>query len=164
MPAGIPPAASSATQVVVTAAIFADGHDQLAAHLLYRRVNERKWRFTPMSPVNNDIWTGSFPVDKIGGWQFTVVGWVDHFVTWESELRKRLAAQVNPALPRRSGDSNPLVGAGLNVGATVGDQNIPLALRSGAILLKQGSQRARGGRRQAAARGVEEPGGPRRAQ
>ncbi len=130
--------------VVVTAAIFADGHDRVAAHLLYRRVNERKWRFTAMSAVNNDIWTGSFPVDKIGGWQFTVVGWVDHFVTWESELRKRLAAQVNPAAAATVSDSNPLSGPGLNVGATVGDQNIPLALRSGAILLKQGSQRARG--------------------
>ena len=50
-----------------------------------------------MTPVNNDIWTAPFKVDKLGGWRFTILAWVDHFVTWESEVRKRLAAQ-DPAL------------------------------------------------------------------
>ena len=98
--------------VVVTAAIFADGHDHLAAQLLYQRGTERRWRSTPMTPVNNDIWTGSFKVDKLGAWRFTVLGWVDHFITWESELRKRLAAQ-DPARgrPPRSRNQCPLPAA-----------------------------------------------------
>jgi starch synthase (maltosyl-transferring) len=128
-------------RVTVTAAIFGDGHDQLGAHLLYRRANERRWRFTPMTPVNNDIWTGSFTVDKLGGWHFTLLGWVDHFVTWESELRKRLGAQMDPA---RTAAGDPATGPGLSAGALPGDQDIPLALRTGAILLKQGAGRARG--------------------
>jgi starch synthase (maltosyl-transferring) len=124
-------------EIVVTAAIFGDGHDLLGAQLLYRRASERRWRSTPMTPVNNDIWTGSFKVDKLGSWRFTVLGWVDHFVTWESELRKRLAAQGDPApVPAASGGST--------VSTVTGDQNIPLALRSGAILVKQAAERAGG--------------------
>ena len=131
-------------EVVVTAAIFGDGHDRVNAQLLYRRINERLWRSTPMAPVNNDIWTGSFKVDKLGPWQFTILGWIDHFVTWETELRKRLAAQVNPASAISAADGSPQTLTGLTVGEKVGEQNIPLALRSGAILLKQAAMRASG--------------------
>src|SRR6516164_5714848 len=118
--------------VVVTAAIFADGHDHLAAQLHYRRSTERRWRSTPMTPVNNDIWTGSFQVDKLGGWRFTILAWVDHFDTWESELRKRLAAQ-DPALATAP-DPEPIPddSGGWTVPTVTGEQNIPLAFRTGA--------------------------------
>jgi starch synthase (maltosyl-transferring) len=115
-------------EVVVTAAIFADGHDHLTARLLYQHKSERRWRFTPMIATTNDLWTGSFKVDKIGSWSFTVLGWIDHFDTWVSGLRKRLAAQqeLNEAVP------NALA------------QDIPLALRSGALLVQAAAKRARG--------------------
>lgn len=135
-------------EVVVTAAIFGDGHDQLGAHLLYRRGNERNWRSTPMTPVNNDIWTGSFKVDKLGQWRFTILGWVDHFVTWESELRKRLAAQGDPAKAVAVADPDaatvPSTSGGWTVSTVTGDQNIPLALRTGAILIKKAAEHASG--------------------
>ncbi len=130
--------------VVVTAAIFADGHDHLAAQLHYQRSTERRWRTTPMTPVNNDIWTGSFKVDKLGGWRFTILGWVDHFITWESELRKRLTAQ-DPALAAApEPEPVPDDSGGWTVPTMTGEQNIPLALRSGAILIKQAASRAHG--------------------
>ena len=135
-------------EVVVTAVIFADGHDRVCAQLLYRRSSERRWRTTSMAPVNNDIWTGSFRADKLGGWHFTVVGWVDHFVTWESELRKRLAAQGDPAKAAATVEAEaalvPSGSGGWTVTTTTGDQNIPLALRTGAILIKQAAERASG--------------------
>jgi starch synthase (maltosyl-transferring) len=133
-------------EVVVTAAIFTDGHDQLAAHLLYRRAAEKKWRFAPMTALVNDLWTGSFKVDKLGSWQFTILGWVDHFVTWNSDLKKRLAAQIDPnATPSTvAAGTGASSGAGLTVGADAGSQNIPLALRTGAILLAEGAKRAKG--------------------
>ena len=133
-------------EVVVTAAIFGDGHDRLSAHLLYRRSNERRWRFTPMTAVNNDIWTGSFKADKQGSWLYTVSAWVDHFVTWESELRKRLGAQDPAAAATVEPDPTPepTTSGGWTVSTVTGEQDIPLALRTGAILLKQGSERASG--------------------
>lgn len=114
--------------VTVTAALFADGHDHLAARVLYRHKSERGWRSVPMSAVGNDVWSAAFTVDKLGMWQFVVQGWVDHFDTWTSDLKKRLAAQ--PA----ANDPN----------ADALSQNIPLALRSGALLLEHTAGRASG--------------------
>jgi starch synthase (maltosyl-transferring) len=133
--------------VVVTAAIFADGHDHLAAQLHYQRSAERRWRSTPMTPVNNDIWTGSFKVDKLGAWRFTILGWVDHFVTWESELRKRLAAQEDATHKAAPVEPEPVpsTSGGWTVGTVTGEQNIPLAFRTGAILVKEAASRAHGG-------------------
>jgi starch synthase (maltosyl-transferring) len=113
-------------RVTVTAAIFADGHDMLAGRLLYRHTSERRWRATPMTLDNNDVWTGSFDVSKLGTWQFTVQGWVDHFATWVRDLKKRLDAQPSAANPNAA------------------DQNIPLALRTGALLVEQAASRAKG--------------------
>src|SRR5580698_2953108 len=113
-------------EVQVTTAIFADGHDHLAARLLYRHNSERRWRSSPMTATSNDLWTGYFLVDKLGAWSFTIEGWIDYFDTWASDLKKRLAVQSEDA---RSGAES---------------QNIPLALRSGAILIQEAAKRARG--------------------
>ena len=112
--------------VVVTAAIFGDGHDHVKARLQYRHASERSWRTTPMSPLENDLWTATFPADQLGSWSFTVEGWIDHYDTWRDDLKKRLAAQPNP----RSTD------------AQTSPQDIPLALRSGALLLEAAAKRA----------------------
>src|SRR5512134_1488412 len=53
-------------EVTITADIFADGHDVLAAALLYRRAGEADWRETPMTPGDNDRWSGRFVVDALG--------------------------------------------------------------------------------------------------
>jgi starch synthase (maltosyl-transferring) len=149
-------------EIAVTAAIFGDGHDRIRAQLLYRHVNERKWRTAPMTAVNNDIWTGSFQVEKLGPWRFTILGWVDHFVTWESELRKRLGAQetpTHPAVIEPEPAKEPATSGGWNVGAVTGEQNIPLALRTGAILIEGAAKRASGAdakRLTAAAKTLEE--------
>ena len=118
--------------LTVTAAIFADGHDRLAAQLLYRPVSERRWRSVPMAPLVNDVWTASFKLDQLGSWRFTIQAWIDHFETWASDLKKRLAAQVDPSKPAAD-RSQP--------GAE--RQDIPLALRTGAILMREAAKRAR---------------------
>lgn len=115
-------------EVTVSAAIFGDGHDHLAARLLYKHSSDPRWRSTPMQALTNDLWTASFVADQLGGWQFQVQGWVDHFDTWRSDLKKRLAAQPDPDKPD----------------AADAEQNIPLALRSGALLLDHAAKRAKG--------------------
>src|SRR5215472_13998636 len=135
-------------EVVVTAVVFADSHDHLGVQLLHQPPGDRNWRFTPMTTSGNDIWTGSFKVDKLGEWHFTVLGWVDHFITWESELRKRLAAQGDPAkavaVAEPDATTVPSTSGGWTVTTVTGDQNIPLALRTGAILIKKAAERASG--------------------
>src|SRR5690606_6450598 len=58
--------------VTVTADVFRDGHEKCEADLLYRRLGEESWRRTPLSFVDNDAWAGSFLVDALGEWQFTI--------------------------------------------------------------------------------------------
>ncbi len=56
----------------VTADIFRDGHEKCVADLLYRRRGAKDWKRAPMRFVDNDAWAGSFPVDALGEWEFTV--------------------------------------------------------------------------------------------
>ena len=76
----------------VTAAVFADGHDQLAARVLYRTAEENHWQFVSMQALGNDMWSACFPLDRLGEWKFTVLGWIDHFESWAGDMRKRIAA------------------------------------------------------------------------
>jgi starch synthase (maltosyl-transferring) len=78
--------------VVVEADIFADGHDALAASLRYRHQSSADWIELPMTPLVNDRWRGEFPVTVLGGYLFTLEGWVDHFETWSRQLAKRVQA------------------------------------------------------------------------
>ena len=114
--------------ISVTAAFFGDGHDHVAGRLLYRHESEKRWRVVPMSPLNNDLYSADFKVDQLGSWRFTIQAWVDHFDTWYSDLRKRIDGQPDPLHPD----------------AVTTPQNIPLALRSGALLLEETAARAKG--------------------
>ena len=118
-------------RVDVTAAIFSDGHDHVAARLLYKPQNEANWRFARMTALPNDMWSVSFNVDLLGTWVYTVQAWVDHFETWCYDLKKRLAAQPDPSSP------DPLK-------RDLPPQDIPTALTIGAQLLDEAAARAKG--------------------
>jgi starch synthase (maltosyl-transferring) len=114
--------------VEISAAIFSDGHDHVAARLHYHHKSQKKTSTVPFAAVNNDVWSAKFTVDKLGTWLFTVEAWVDHFDTWVHDLGKRLAAQPDPKEPTQQ----------------VGPQDIPLALRIGANLVDAAAARALG--------------------
>jgi starch synthase (maltosyl-transferring) len=114
--------------VTVTAAVFGDGHDHVAGRLLYRRAGEEDWRSTPLVALNNDLWTANFKVDELGDWVYTIEGWIDHFGTWCADLRKRIDAQ------QRAGEAN----------SSAERQDIPLALRTGALWLERIVEIAKG--------------------
>jgi starch synthase (maltosyl-transferring) len=79
--------------VAVEADVFADGHDHVAARLLFRFCDELPpWSMVPMRPLGNDRWRAEFPVARMGEYVYTVAGWIDHFDTWRSDLEKRIAA------------------------------------------------------------------------
>src|SRR3972149_9985460 len=69
-------------RVVVRADVFADGHDVVAAVLLYRKSGDDSWREAPMTALGNDEWTASFTVEDLGRYEYTVEGWVDRFASW----------------------------------------------------------------------------------
>ncbi len=61
-------------KVEVTADVLVDGHDVIAASVLYKHKNERTWREQRMSPGFNDSWHGSFQVEKQGFYEYKVQG------------------------------------------------------------------------------------------
>jgi starch synthase (maltosyl-transferring) len=84
---------------VVSADIFKDGHDQLAARVRYRCPDEGEWAYVAMPyDADTDRWAGAFLLDRIGEWRFTVEAWTDVFATWRSGLEKKVAAGQDVAV------------------------------------------------------------------
>ena len=79
--------------VIVEADVYADGHDVVAAMLLWRRQGETDWDETPMRPLGNDRFRASFFTgDEFDTFEFTVEGWIDLRATWKAGLDKKVAA------------------------------------------------------------------------
>ena len=75
----------------VTADVFADGHDRVAAALRVKHEGWGRWREVPMEPLGNDRWAATVELDALGRWRYAVRGWVDRFATWRDELERRVA-------------------------------------------------------------------------
>ena len=93
-------------RMTVEADIFTDGHDALAAALLYRRKSGSHWSETPMESLDNDRWRATFEVTEIGAYLYTLQAWVDRFESWRQGLAKKLQAGQDVAI-------DLLIGAGL---------------------------------------------------
>jgi starch synthase (maltosyl-transferring) len=89
--------------VAVEADVFGDGHDHVRARLLWKQEGASSWESVDMRPLGNDRWRAEFTVDKIGRYRYTLVGEVDHFETWQSDLKKRVEAGQDLAVPFATG-------------------------------------------------------------
>jgi starch synthase (maltosyl-transferring) len=78
--------------VAVTARIFRDGHETLGAAIRHRAPGSSSWTETPLEPLGNDAWSGSFEVDLPGLWCFRIEAWVDRVASFREELRRKVAA------------------------------------------------------------------------
>ncbi|HVS10805.1 MAG TPA: maltotransferase domain-containing protein, partial [Planctomycetota bacterium] len=88
-------------EVGVTADVHAEGHDVLAAVLLWRRApagEGAEWREVPMVPGPNDVWSARFRVSSLEPHEFTVEAWVDRFRTWRRGLERKAQAGQSVAL------------------------------------------------------------------
>ena len=129
-------------RVNVSADIFADGHDVIAAVLQDRRAPGFEtgdsgfetprapedeaaipsatpdWRETPMTLVapGTDEWAASFETPEIGWHEYAIVAWVDRFLTWRHDVSVKAAA----------------------------GQAVPLELLEGALLIRETAHRAEG--------------------
>jgi starch synthase (maltosyl-transferring) len=79
-------------RVTVTADVFADGHDVLAAAVLHRAEGSNTWDEVPMTPLGNDLWQAEFVVTALGRHEYTVEGWIDRFASWRLELSTKVGA------------------------------------------------------------------------
>jgi starch synthase (maltosyl-transferring) len=82
-------------KVVVKADIFADGHDSISPRLLYKGPYDGEWKEVLMRLIENDRWRGEFIVEELGMCHYTIEGWVDHFKTWQKDIKKKFDADQN---------------------------------------------------------------------
>ena len=76
----------------MTARIFRDGHETLGAAVRHKGPDATRWSETPLEPLGNDVWAGSFEVDRPGLWSFRIEAWVDRVASFQDELRRKVAA------------------------------------------------------------------------
>ena len=69
--------------VNIQAHILTDGHDVLAASVLYQHENEKKWQESRMKLVVNNEWQTAFTVEKQGFYTYKVQAWVDYALNWQ---------------------------------------------------------------------------------
>ena len=77
--------------VEVWADIYRDGHEVIAAALIWRREVDREWRREPMTMDSNDRWSGSVVPDAPGRYVYAIEAWTDEFATWRHgfELKQK---------------------------------------------------------------------------
>lgn len=76
--------------VNVDAHVLVDGHDVIAASVLYKHEKERKWSEARMHHVVNDEWKASFTVEKQGFYSYMVEGWVDYALNWQHGIERKI--------------------------------------------------------------------------
>ncbi|MBS3803214.1 MAG: alpha-1,4-glucan--maltose-1-phosphate maltosyltransferase [Oleiphilaceae bacterium] len=91
--------------IAVTAAIFADGHEMLAARVRWRD-EQNQWQSVPMTrvlPLGNDLWEADIRSARLGRNAFVIEAWWDRFGTYRDELYKKHHAGVPVALELEEG-------------------------------------------------------------
>jgi starch synthase (maltosyl-transferring) len=89
----------------VWADIFREGHDKIAASLLYRRHDETRWHETPMHLVEPglDRWRGAILLEENTRYAYTIEAWPDPYESWLAELEKKRAAGMDVSLELMEG-------------------------------------------------------------
>ncbi|MGY5811323.1 maltotransferase domain-containing protein [Rhizobium sp. LEGMi198b] len=89
--------------VSVEADIFADGHDPIAAALMWRSMDASAWSEAEMRLVENDRWRAEFPLERVGRYEFAVEAWRSLFAIFRYELAKKNEARLDLKLEIQEG-------------------------------------------------------------
>ncbi len=80
--------------VVVSALIFREGHDLVAAAVRVRHIDAGQFDEVPMTRSPGDRFTASLTLQEVGDHRFEVIGWTDHYASWLDGLVKKHQAGV----------------------------------------------------------------------
>jgi starch synthase (maltosyl-transferring) len=94
----LPAKAAVGQAAMVSADVFADGHDLLVAWVRHGRPGTRRRDEVPMTAVGNDHWQALVTPARQGPWEFEIVGLVDDYGTWLRDLRARIGAGQDVAV------------------------------------------------------------------
>jgi starch synthase (maltosyl-transferring) len=87
----------------IEADVYADGHEQLAAEVLWQAPGTSEWQRVPMQELGNDRWRAVVRPEACGLHRYTFEGWIDLWGGYVRDLRKLQAAGVVSALDVREG-------------------------------------------------------------
>ncbi len=73
----------------VSADLFGEGHDVVAAAVLTWADGEKAETETPMQHVVNDRWTAEVVFPENRGYRYTIIAWNDLFGSWSRDTRKK---------------------------------------------------------------------------
>lgn len=90
-------------RIVIRADIFMDGHEELAAELLWRTVNDADWNRVRMEALGNDVWEGHFTPRQLGRYVYAIRAWHDRWQSYCVQLGKKAEAGVDVSLEVEEG-------------------------------------------------------------
>ncbi|AGS71910.1 alpha-amylase [Streptomyces collinus Tu 365] len=84
----------------VSATVFREGHDAVAANVVLRDPGGRPGPWTPMRELapGTDRWGATVAADRPGHWTFTVEAWSDPVGTWRHHARIKIPAGIDTEL------------------------------------------------------------------
>ncbi|MEV1065874.1 alpha-1,4-glucan--maltose-1-phosphate maltosyltransferase [Streptomyces sp. NPDC050263] len=91
----------------VSATVFREGHDAVAANVVLRDPDGRPGPWTPMRELapGTDRWGADVTPDATGRWTYTVEAWSDPVSTWRHHARIKIPAGMDTELVLEEGAS-----------------------------------------------------------
>jgi starch synthase (maltosyl-transferring) len=80
--------------LVVSADVFKEGHDEITVVLKWRKEGQPAWFETEMTKGENDRWQGVCQFQENARYEYTVEAWTDHFASWQVEYLKKHKAGI----------------------------------------------------------------------
>lgn len=87
----------------VEATLFSDGHDRLAAQVLWHSTQTQQWHAIPLQDQGNDLWTAVLYPSEAGEHRIVLEAWIDEWATYCNELIKKRDAGMDVSLEIREG-------------------------------------------------------------
>ncbi|MGK2913466.1 MAG: alpha-1,4-glucan--maltose-1-phosphate maltosyltransferase [Porticoccaceae bacterium] len=97
-----PAKATVGQDLVITADVFMDGHDQLAAEVVWQEPHGAARRIE-MRELGNDRWQATVRPNLTGCHRFTIEAWHDRWGTFRNELHQKYLAGLDVALEIEEG-------------------------------------------------------------
>ncbi|MDQ3643504.1 MAG: DUF3416 domain-containing protein, partial [Actinomycetota bacterium] len=96
-PRGHPAKAAVGEAVRVSADIYKDGHDVLAARVRWSGP-DGEWTTAPLRELGNDRWEGVIEPTTVGRHRFVVEAWTDAYATWRHKATVKVEAKQDVGL------------------------------------------------------------------
>ena len=97
-----PAKAAVGEAVRISADIYKDGHDVLAARVLWSGP-DGEWASAPLHELGNDRWEGVISPTAVGRHAFVVEAWTDAYATWRHKVTVKLEAKQDVGLELEEG-------------------------------------------------------------